>query len=193
MANRASTVVFAVLVCFVGARAQAPDSIAKERSHVDRFSTSEVRAERAEAEANSRIASNANDHQALNARALARLRLGKNNEAYEDLKLALSLKPDSSDYQANFGYVLWKLGRPEEAVTAERAALKLDPKNTTAHYQLGRFLLRLGGARDLKEAIAELRQTLDLDARQYEARFELIAAYRELGDLAQAVQGFLRM
>jgi tetratricopeptide (TPR) repeat protein len=51
---------------------------------------------------------------------------------------------------------------------------------------LGRFLLRLGQQKDLNEAIAELRKALELDPRQYEARFELIAAYRELGNLAEA-------
>ena len=56
------------------------------------------------------------------------MRLGRNQEAYADLSQAVSLKPDNSDYQANLGYVLWKLGKPEEAVAAERAALKLDGK-----------------------------------------------------------------
>src|SRR5882762_5969375 len=120
------------------------------------------------------------------ARALARMRLGRYNEAFDDLRRAVSLKPATAEYQANLGYVLWKLGRPEEAVNAERASLKLDPKNFTAHYQLGRFLLRLGEQKDLAEAIAELKKAIALDPRQFEVRFELIAAYRELGDLAQA-------
>ena len=65
-------------------------------------------------DATARLATNPNDDQALNARALARMRLGRNKDAYEDLKRALSLKPDNSDYQANLGYVLWKLGRPKK-------------------------------------------------------------------------------
>jgi tetratricopeptide (TPR) repeat protein len=166
-----------------GQSATAPP---KERSHTERFSTPEVRAERAEADAGAKLATNANDDQQLNARALARMRLGRYNEAYEDLRRALSLKPANPEYQANLGYVLWKLGRADEAVIAERAALKLDAKNVTAHYQLGRFLLRLGDRKDLNEAISELRRALDLDPRQYEVRFELVAAFRELGDLAQA-------
>ncbi len=90
------------------------------RSHVERFRTPEVRAERAEADANTKLTANPNDDVTLNARSLARMRLGRYNEAYEDLRRALSLKPDNSDYQANLGYVLWKLGRVDEAVSAER-------------------------------------------------------------------------
>src|SRR6266404_7021087 len=166
--------------------AQSTTPPARERSHVERFSTPEVRAERSEADAGARLAVNPNDDQALNARAVARMRLGRYEEAQADLRRAVLLKPANAEYQANLGYVLWKLGRADEAVAAERSALKLDSQNTTAHYQLGRFLLRLGEHKDLNEAISELRRALELDPRQYEVRFELIAAYRELGDLAQA-------
>lgn len=158
----------------------------KERSHVERFSSAEVRAEREEATATAKLAANADDDQALNARAVARMRLGHYKEAYEDLRRAVAVKPADSDYQANLGYVLWKLAQPEEAIAAERAAIKLNPKNTTAHYQLGRFLLRVGEQKNLTEAVSELRKALELDPRQYEVRFELIAAYRELGNLAEA-------
>lgn len=185
MLSRSAAVVLFPLACFGVIAGQNP-AATKERSHVERFSTPEVRAERSEADATAKLTANPRDDEALNMRSVARMRLGRYNEALEDLRSAISLKPGNAEYQANFGYVLWKLGRPEEAVTAERAALKIDPKNTTSHYQLGRFLLRLGDRKDLNEAISELRRALELDPRQYEVRFELIAAYRELGDLAQA-------
>jgi tetratricopeptide (TPR) repeat protein len=175
-----------LIACVGATSAQSPAAPAKERSHVERFSTPEVRAERAEADANAKLKSDPNDASALNARALARMRLGRNNDAYDDLVRAVTIKPDNSDYQANYGYVLWKLGRFQEAIKAERTALKLDDKNESAHYQLGRFLLRLGDKGDLNEAISELRRALEIDPRQYEIRFELIAGYRALGNLAEA-------
>ncbi len=186
MVIKSSVVLLLTLALVSAASAQGSAQGAKERSHVERFSTPEVKAERDETAASAKLAANPNDDQALNARAIARMRLGRYNEAYEDSRRAVILKPADSDYQANLGYVLWKLGRPDEAVSAERTAIKFNPKNTIAHYQLGRFLLRLGQQKDLSEAIAELRKTLELDPRQYEARFELIAGYRELGNLAEA-------
>ncbi|MDQ2856207.1 MAG: tetratricopeptide repeat protein [Acidobacteriota bacterium] len=185
MFSRSAAIVLFPLAC-LGVIAGQSSTGTKERSHVERFSTPEVRAERSEAGATARLATNPRDDEALNMRSVARMRLGRYNEALEDLRSAISLNPTNAEYQANFGYVLWKLGRAEEAVAAERAALKIDPKNTTSHYQLGRFLLRLGDRKDLNEAISELRRAVELDPRQYEVRFELIAAYRELGDLAQA-------
>ncbi|MCU1266920.1 MAG: hypothetical protein JWM21_3238 [Acidobacteria bacterium] len=182
---RSAAVVLLPLACFGVIAGQGP-AATKERSHVERFSTPEVRAERSEGDATARLAANPKDDEALNMRSVARMRLGRYSEALDDLRAAISLKPTNAEYQANFGYVLWKLGRAEEAVAAERAALKIDLKNTTAHYQLGRFLLRLGERKDLNEAISELRRALELDPRQFEVRFELIAAYRELPDLAQA-------
>ncbi len=183
---RIPAVAFFLFAIVTVTEAQSTVTNAKEKSHVERFSTPEVRAEKAEADANASLAANSNDDRALNSRALARVRLGKYNDAYQDLVKAVSLKPTSSEYQANLGYVLWKLGRFEDAVRAERSALKLDGTNTTAHYQLGRFLIRLGDRKDLNEAVSELKRALELDPRGYEVRFELIAAYRELGNLAEA-------
>lgn len=174
--------------CAMGAFGQSASTTPPQRvrSHVERFSTLETRAERVETEANAKLAANPNDAEALNLRAAARMGLGKYAEAYEDLHRAVSLRPDNSNYQSNLGYALWKLGRIESAVDAERVALKLDDKNFTAHYQLGRFLLRVGKLEQLSEAAMHLRRALELDPRQYDVRFELIAVYRALGDKAQA-------
>lgn len=157
------------------------------RSHVERFSTPAMRAERSEAEANAKIKSNPDDAEALNARSLARMRLSRYAEAYDDLLRVVKLKPTDAEYQANLGYVLWKLRRVAEAIAAEQAALKLSEKNYTANYQLGRFLLRLGDTKQLPAAAAHLKRALEIDPRQYEVRFELLAAYRSLGDTERAL------
>lgn len=193
MIFRPQLLIAAVLLGACVARAQSPQTpapaeaaAADVRSHVERFSSVEERAERVEAEAGKKIAADPRDAAALNSRGVARLFLGRYREAAEDLSRAAALRPDNADYQANLGSALWKVGRAEEAVAAERAALKLDEKNYSAHYQLGRFLVRLGGRERLTEAAAHLRRASEIDPRQYDVRFELISAYRALGDHAQA-------
>ena len=180
-----------VLWCAIPSYTQTPPPAALVRSHVERFSTPEVRAEKVEADATTKLKTNSQDDAVLNARALARVRLNHYQEAYSDLREAIALKPANADYQANLGYVLWKLGRANEAVEAERTALKLDDKNYTAHYQLGRFLLRIGDPRQLPEAASQFRRALELDPRQYDVRFELIAVYRLLNDSARAMSQLL--
>jgi len=176
------------LCCSTAAFGQITSSTAATmRSHVERFSTPSARAERAEAEATAKIKANPKDAEAFNERSLARMRLGRYGEAAEDLRRAVALKPADAEYQANLGYVLWKTGHPSEAIASERAALALDDKNFTAHYQLGRFLLRAGGdPKQLAEAATHLRRAIEIDPRQTDVRFELLAAYRAMGDTAQA-------
>lgn len=190
MMFRALHLIVACLFCAVGVLGQSASpaaATAPARSHVERFSSPESRAERAEADATAKLSAHPDDAEALNARSLARMRLGRYAEAYEDQRRAVALKPASADYQANLGYALWKLGRAAEAINAEREAVKLDDKNYTGHYQLGRFLLRTGDPKQLPEAATQLRRALEIDPRQYELRFELLAVYRALGDIAQAM------
>lgn len=176
---------FAIILFFqIAAQAQTTTTA---RSHVERFSTPEARAARTEGEMTEKLRSQPDDAEMLNERALARMRLQKYAEAFEDLKRAVELDPKHADYRANFGYVLWKLGKLREAVEAEREALKLDEKNYTANYQLGRFLLRTGDKKHLPEAAERLKRALEIDPRQYEVRFELLAVFRELGETAAAL------
>lgn len=188
MGFRVLSLILVCCGCAVTVFAQQP-SPTPVRSHVERFSTPEVRAERSEADATSKLAANPNDAEALGARAFARMSLGRYKEAAEDLRRAVVLKPANAEYQASLGYTLWKLGRPAEAVEAERRALKLDDKNFTAHYQLGRFLLFTGGSsrKQLEEAATHLRRAIEIDPRRSEVRFDLLTVYRTLGDPVQAV------
>jgi tetratricopeptide (TPR) repeat protein len=168
------------------AQAQTP-APAQARSHVERFATNEARAEKDESDAEARLARNPNDAETLNARAHARMRLGRYQEAQEDLRRAVTLNPSNADYMANLGYVLYKLGRATEAIGAERAALKLDANSFTAHYQLGRFLLLGGDPTLVAEAASHLRRAIELDPRRSEVRFDLLTAYRALGDAPNAI------
>lgn len=188
MVFRSQLLIAAVIAAAGFAFSQSPTTpkATSERSHVERFSTIETRAERVEADSNKKLTVDPKDAAALNSRGVARLFLGRYDEAAEDLARAIALKPDNPNYLANFGSALWKVSRPEEAIIAERSALKLDDQNYSAHYQLGRFLLRLGGPERLAEAVVHLRRAIEIDPRQYDVRFELIAAYRALGDRAQA-------
>lgn len=179
---------FAYWFCFglAAALAQtAPPTVS--RSHVERFSSPQARAERAEAEATEKLKAAPNDPENLNARAYARMGLGRYPEAVEDLSRAVALNPRKADYQANLGYALWKTGQRNEALKAEREALKLDEKNFTAQYQLGRFLLLSGDQKQLSEAGVHLRHALEIDPRQSEVRFDLLTVYRTLGDQPNAI------
>jgi tetratricopeptide (TPR) repeat protein len=191
MKVKGKVLVLVMLWCASATHAQTSPTAAPMRSHAERFSTSEAKAEKIEINATTKLQTNPQDAAAFNERALARVRLHRYEEAYVDLSQAVELKPGDASYQANLGYVLWKLGRAGEAVAAERAALRLDDRNYTAHYQLGSFLLRLGDSRDLEESAAQFRRALELDPRQYDVRFELIAVYRLLKDSTRAISQLL--
>ena len=160
---------------------------ASSRSHVERFSSPQMLATRSETEASAKLKTNPNDAEAWNRRAYARMGLANYRGAVEDLRKAVALNPGKADYQANLGYALWKIGRHQEAIAAERTALKLDEKNFTAHYQLGRFLLLGGDPNHLPEAAQHLRRSLEIDPRRSEVRFDLLTAYRSLGDQPNAI------
>ena len=157
------------------------------RSHLERFTTPQARAERDEAELSEKLKVDPNNAQNLNLRAYARMGLGNYVEAVQDLRRAVALDPKRAEFQANLGYALWKTGRRAEAVSAQREALKLDDRNFTAHYQLGRFLLLGGDQKHLAEAGTHLRRALEIDPRRSEVRFDLLTVYRTLGDQPNAI------
>src|SRR6266567_8420005 len=119
--------------------AQTPALAQVRPTHIERFRSPRAQAESAEGESEASLASDPANVEALNARALARARLGRFQEAYDDLQRAAVLNPTKAETQANLGYILWNLGRKTEARRAEQAAIGLDNNNLTAHHQLGRF------------------------------------------------------
>jgi tetratricopeptide (TPR) repeat protein len=87
-----------------------------------------------------------NDPVAQFNRALALQQEGKLNEAADEYRALLKLKPDYVEALANLGVVLSRLGRFDEAITAYESAFKLAPHLTPillnlgiAHYRAGQF------------------------------------------------------
>src|SRR3954466_1940069 len=97
-----------LVLCFTPgalcARAQQSSPTPAPRSHVERFSSPQALAARAETEASAKLKTNPNDAEAFNVRAYARMGLGRYPEAVEDLRRAVALNPNKADYQANLGY-----------------------------------------------------------------------------------------
>ncbi len=93
--------------------------------------------------------------------------------AEKDLKEALSIEPANLNLTLNYGNLLWKMGRHDEATASFRQVLKADPNNRSALTSLG-FLAR--EADDPKAALDYFTQLVKLYPNDH-------VAYLALGDL----------
>ncbi|MEX2207817.1 MAG: tetratricopeptide repeat protein [Myxococcota bacterium] len=106
---------------------------------------------------------------------------GRNEEARVQLAEATRLAPEWEPAQANHGFVLLRVGRPQEAIDALLRALSLDPSSGGPGERHLYLALALEQAGRTREAIAEyeLHRTLaPLDPRAPEALDRLRATAR---------------
>jgi arylsulfatase A-like enzyme/predicted Zn-dependent protease len=85
-------------------------------------------------------------------------RADKPEEAIEAFKQALSLKPDDEVAMLNLANAYRNRGRPDDALAALdifRGALKVNPKNPQAWYQLATLYLDLGKVKDAEQTFRE--------------------------------------
>jgi tetratricopeptide (TPR) repeat protein len=80
-------------------------------------------------------------------------------EAAHEFEEALKIAPMYAEAESNFGFVLFMLGRNEEAVTHYQRALAMKPIGRT-HYLLANTLVAEGKTAD---AIPEYRQAVELE------------------------------
>lgn len=117
--------------------------------------------------------------------------LAKFDDAVEAYRQAVRLNRESqpgSPWPAlNFGSLLTKLGRLEEAELNLKEALQSDPKLPRAHYQMG---LLLEKQKKDAEAIQELRQAAALNPAYAEPYYALGKIYQRMGDRQQAEQAW---
>jgi serine/threonine-protein kinase len=106
-------------------------------------------------------------------------------EAGRRYKRALQLKPNYATAHQWYGEYLAAVGRHEEAITALRRAIELDPLSLIIHATLGRHGYYF--ARQFDQAIAQLHKTLEMDENFWVARLWLGWTYANMGRLSEAL------
>ncbi|MGQ9865451.1 MAG: tetratricopeptide repeat protein [Pseudanabaenaceae cyanobacterium] len=109
-------------------------------------------------------------------------KLGQSERGAALLAEAVALAPERSDFAANWGLVLDRLGRYEEAIAAFEQALARKP-TPEVYNNLGNAWQKVG---NLPEAAAAYRQAIALDAKP-KHRFNLATALNGLGDVTGAI------
>lgn len=85
--------------------------------------------------------------------------------AYEMSKKSLSIEPENASYLDTFGWILYKLNKPNEAVDYIRKAIEKENDNSTLYDHLGDVYYKLG---DNQKAIEAWQNALKLDASRVE-------------------------
>jgi tetratricopeptide (TPR) repeat protein len=111
------------------------------------------------------------------------LRTGRAEDAAAELAIAQQKIGPNFLISYFCGLAFERAGKPEEAVTAFRDAVKLDPNNAEAHLSLGKAEMSVG---TLDAAISELREALRLSPTNDQARRLLSKAYARAGDKKRA-------
>jgi len=114
--------------------------------------------------------------------ALASIDLGELEVAEAHYRESLAIEPQPAIYN-DLGFVLERLGMPEDATAAYRKALELDPASASAHYNLGSSLARSG---NYAEAEKHLRAALE-SSPNTQAYTGLGILLRQQGRMDQAV------
>jgi tetratricopeptide (TPR) repeat protein len=125
-------------------------------------------------------------------RALIESKDGRRNQAIEDLRKALQLKPDFADAQNNLGINLVQAEDQQGAESAFRAALVANPYDAGARANLGRLL---AGAGDWKQAAFQLQRAVQLepaDADAHMAYSVVLAQMNRLSDAEKEAEAAVR-
>ncbi len=104
-------------------------------------------------------------------------------EAEDQLRSAVTLRPDDPIARNNYGTVLDALGRTREARRQYEEGIRLDPDNSPLHANLGGLLMREG---DLEEARFHLSRAAELTPERFTAHIQLATLHFKLGQWQEA-------
>src|SRR5207253_10343931 len=121
----------------------------------------------------------------LRLKATSAVESGDYTEAENDLREALQLQPANINLLLNYGNLLRRTKRPEDATKIYLKALELDPGNPPALESLGYLARETGKADEARQYFEELSRLDHDDAVHYLAMGDLNADQRSFAD-AQA-------
>lgn len=107
-------------------------------------------------------------------------------ESLSALANAARHAPTEPLYHREYGIALREAGRAGEAQSSLTEAVRLAPGDSVAHVELARSHLARGAPDDVAAAISEFRTALSLQPGDVQARFRLMRALYQSGDLAAA-------
>lgn len=116
---------------------------------------------------------------------------GRNDEAVKAYEQAVALKPESAGYYNNYGNVLARTGKIEDAQKAYVKSAELDPANAASAWR--NFGIVLYNANKMKEAIEPLKKATELDPKNAQTWYLLGAAlvntmeYKQVGDRMEVI------
>jgi predicted Zn-dependent protease len=120
------------------------------------------------------------------ARAVGYWRGGRPAESLAAMQSLLAEAPDDPYFNEQMGQILFQTGRGAEALPFYEKAVLGEPTQPLLRMELSHVLLELGGAEQVKSAIAHLEEVVRLEPRNAAAWRLLSIAYGGDGQLAMA-------
>jgi tetratricopeptide (TPR) repeat protein len=118
--------------------------------------------------------------------------LSNGDQAIEQLKVAVQIKPTLGEARTNLGATLLRFGKADLAGEQFKKALELEPKSYDANHNLGEFYVQ---TRKLSDAQPLLNQAYNINPAAYDNGYDLATSDFMLGKLDDArsvVQALLR-
>ena len=110
--------------------------------------------------------------------------LNKDEQAIQEYRRSLAIKPDLQNVHFSIGNLLWTRSRSDEALVELQEEIKLDPNHPQAHYEIGDILYGQG---KLAEAETHLLKAVKLEPSMIEAHVALERLYTNQEQLTKAL------
>jgi tetratricopeptide (TPR) repeat protein len=113
--------------------------------------------------------------------------LDRYQDAIDEYKQAVRIKPDYAEVYDNLGDVYGKLGRQQEAIESYKQAIRIKPNLAGTHYNLGNAYNSIGRYQD---AVESYKQAIRIKPDLTQAHYNLGVAYSSLGRSQEAVESY---